>query len=198
MPEFTQEQLDALISEKISEAKKGLFSEEELNKRVTSEVDRRVESGIQKGIETHKKKWEEEYSQRAKLTAEELAQKELEDKLAQLNSKEKEILLKSNKIDAIYKLSEANVPKSHYDNFIGMLVTDNAESTSANIENFINMYKSTRTDIETKIKEQFSTIPAPTKANNGEITKEKFDKMGYAEKIKFKSENPELYKQFIK
>ena len=50
--EFTSEQqtyIDSLIEEKTT----GLFTEDELNRRVTSEVDRRVESGIQKGLETH-------------------------------------------------------------------------------------------------------------------------------------------------
>lgn len=45
--------------------------------RVTSETDRRVESGIQKGLETSKLKWETEYSERAKLSADELAKKNM-------------------------------------------------------------------------------------------------------------------------
>ena len=43
---FTQEQLDALINEKVSEKTKGLYTEDDFNRKLTAEVDRRVETGI--------------------------------------------------------------------------------------------------------------------------------------------------------
>ena len=56
MSEYTQEQVDAIVAEKVADATKGLFDEDTLNAKVTAEVDRRVESGIQKGLETQRKK----------------------------------------------------------------------------------------------------------------------------------------------
>lgn len=199
MPEFTQEQIDQMIADKVAEAKKGLFTEEDLTKRVTSEVDRRVESGIQKGLETQKQKWEKEFADRAKLTAEELAKKDFEEKMTGLTSKEKEIQKRANKIDAKDMLTEASIPKSHYDKFIDMLVTDDPEITKSNVQNFIDVFNATKTEIETKVKSELSKVPAPEqgKGNKG-VTAEDFKKMSYAEKLKFKTEHPEKYKEFMK
>ena len=77
--EYTQEELDKLVADKIAEATKGMYTEDDLQRKVTAEVDRRVESGIQKGLETQKKKWQEEFEKSATMTAEELAKKKLEE-----------------------------------------------------------------------------------------------------------------------
>ena len=198
MAEYTQEQIDQMIADKVAEAKKGLFTEDDLNKKVMSEVDRRVDSGIQKGLETQKQKWEQEFTQRANMTAEELAKKNFEEKEKLVSQKEREILKRANNIDAKDMLSEAQIPKSQYDKVITMLVSDDAEVTKANVQNFINMYNETKTDIETKVKSQFTNVPPPKGGQGGDlVTKADFMKMPYGEKLKFKTSNPELYKQFI-
>lgn len=198
MAELSQEQLDALIAERVAEARKGLFTEEELGKRVTSEVDRRVETGIQKGLETQKQRWEIELTERAKLSAEELAKKEFEERIQSVNKKEKEIQRKANQLDAMGMLAEAQIPKSQYEKFIGILVTDDGETTTSNVQNFINVFTETKTEIETKVKSEYSNIPKPNVgAGNGVITKADFDKMGYADKVKFKQTNPDMYKTFM-
>lgn len=199
MPEFTQEQIDAIVAEKISEAKKGLFTEEDLNKKVVSEVDRRVESGIQKGLETQKQKWEKEFSERAKLSAEDIAKKDFDEKLQTITVKEKEVQKKVNQIEAKSMLTDASIPKSYYDKFIPMLISDDEEVTKANVQSFIDMYVTTKTEIETKIKKELSIIPKPTTGGGDEkTTKDDFKKMGYADKMKFKMTYPELYKEYIK
>lgn len=192
--EYTQEQVEQMIAE----ATLGLFTEEDLQKKVTSEVDRRVESGIQKGLETKKQKWEREYSERAKLTAEELAQKQLEEKMQELSGKEKEISRKANQIEARSILAEANIPKAHYEKFIDLLVNDDAETTTSNVQNFVDVFNSTKDDITNQIKSEYSNVPKPKTGANGTLSKDDFDKMGYGEKIKFKTENPDLYKEFMK
>ena len=192
--EYTQEQVDQMIAE----AKLGLYTEEDLQKKITSEVDRRVESGIQKGLETQKQKWEREYSERAKLTAEELAQKQLEEKMQELSSREKEISKKANRIEAKNILAEANIPKAHYEKFIDLLVNDDVETTMSNVQNFVDVFNSTKDDITNQIKSEYSNVPKPKTGANGTLTKDDFDKMGYGEKIKFKAENPDLYKEFMK
>lgn len=199
MPELTQEQIDALIAEKLTEAKKGLFTEEELSRRVTSEVDRRVESGIQKGLETQRQKWEAEFSERAKLSAEELAKKDFEEKLKSVSTKEAEIKRKANKIEARELFSEANIPKSQYDNFLNVLVSDDEEVTKTNVKNFIDMFNTTKTEIETKVKSEITNVPIP-KVGTGEkaVTKEDFIKMSYSEKLQFKQKSPDIYKEFMK
>lgn len=195
MAEYTQEQLDQMIAD----AKKGLFSEEDLNKKVMSEVDRRVESGIQKGLETQKQKWEQEFTQKANMTAEELAKKNLEEKEKLVSQKERDILRRANNIDAKDMLSDAQIPKSQYEKVIAMLVTDDAETTKANVQNFINVFNETKTEIETRVKTEFSKVPPPKGVPNTDtVTKADFMKMPYGEKLKFKASNPEMYKEFLK
>ena len=72
---------------RVADATKGLFTEDDLNKRVISEVDRRVESGIQKGLETQKQKWEREYKEVAMLSAEDVAKRQYEEQLKTLTQK---------------------------------------------------------------------------------------------------------------
>ncbi len=194
MPEYTQEQIDAMIAE----AKKGLFGEDELTRRVTSEVDRRVETGIQKGLETHKSKWEEEFKRKQTLTAEELASQKMKEMQETLTTKEKEINRKANLTDAKDMLASAGVPKSQYEKVVSMLVNEDSESTKANVQSFIETFTSLKTDLETQIKTEFTKVPPPSQGDNKPITKADFDKMGYAEKIKFKQTNPEQYKEFMK
>ena len=195
--EFTPEQqahIDTLIAEKTT----GLFGEEELKRRVTAETDRRVESGIQKGLETHKKKWEEEYKTQANLTAEELAKKKLDEKMIELTKKEKEILKKSNTLNAKDLLATAEVPKAHYDKFIGLLVSEDETSTNNNVQNFIDTFNATKLELETSIKKQYSNVPPPKIGNgDGVISKEEFIKLPYLEKMKLKTNSPDIYKTLM-
>lgn len=198
MAEYTQEELDAIIAEKIEEAKKGLFTEDDLNKRVTAEIDRRVETGIKKGIETQKEKLEREISERLKMSAEELAKKDFEEKMSTVSEKEKLLAKKENKISAQELLTEASIPKAHYSKFLDILVSDDSESTQSNVANFIDMFNSTKTEIETDIKTKLSKVPHPNTGDGSTVvTKEEFLKMGYVQQLKFKTENPEKFKEFI-
>ena len=191
--------VESIIAQRVADATKGLFTEDDLNKRVISEVDRRVESGIQKGLETQKQKWEREYKEVAMLSAEDVAKRQYEEQLKTLTQKEVEVQKRSNKLEAMDLLASANVPKSHYDKFIGILVSDDADATKLNVENFIEMFNSTKTEIETKLKSEISRVPTPqVQTQTGAITKTEFAKMTYAQVLHLKQTNPELYKEFIK
>ena len=175
------------MQKKIAEAKKGLYTEDDLQKKVTSEVDRRVESGIRKGVETEKEKWEREFTEKANLTAEELAKKQLDEQLTTLTTREREIKKKANLIDAKDMLSTAEIPKAQYEKIITMLVSDDETATKTNVQSFIDMYSTTKVEIETKVKTELSKIPPPNVGGQDNVvTKESFGKMGYAEKLAFK------------
>lgn len=163
--EMTQEQLDELIKQAKEEAKKGLFTEDDVKRKVTAEVDRRVESGIKTGVETQKEKWLREHEEIARMSAEELAQKQIAEKLSALSEKEKEISRKANRSDARDMLSEAQIPKSHYEKFLDLLVSDDTEKTISNVKNFINVFNETKSEIETKVKSEFSTVSKPKNRN---------------------------------
>lgn len=186
-----------MIADAVSTAKKGLYTEEELTRRVTSEVDRRVESGIQKGLETQKTKWEQEFSEKAKLSAEELAKREFDTQLKSITEKEKVIAKRGNLIEAKESLNEAGIPKSYYEKFTEMLVSDDAEVTKTNVQNFVDMFSKTKLELETKIKSELTNVKPPSTGGQQTLTKKDFDALGYAEKIKFKTDNPELYKNFM-
>lgn len=195
--EFTKEQQDH-IDKLIEEKTKGLYDEEELNRRVTAEVDRRVESGIQKGLETHRSKWEQEFKQNAQLTAEELAEKKLQEKLDSITEREKEIQKRSNLIDAKDMLTGADIPKEQYSKFMDLLITDDEEGTKTNVTNFIETFNSTKHEIEAKLKDEMSKIPAPKGGTNSDgISKEDFKSMSYLEKVELKRTNENLYNKLI-
>lgn len=193
--EFNDEQ-QKYIDNLLEETKKGLYTKEDLDREVTREVDRRVESGIQKGIETHRSKWEEEFSKKASMTAEELANEKLNEQMKELEERENEILVRANTLDAKDKLAEAGLSKDHYEKFIGMLVTDDVETTHENVDNFINTFNETKSDLESNIKKQYADV-LPPKGNTGKgsksITKEQFDSMSYLDKLELKNKDEDLY-----
>lgn len=158
--EFTKEQ-EEHIQKLISEATEGLFTQDELDKKVTSEVDRRVESGIQKGLETNKSKWKEEYERKAQLSAEELAKLTVEEKVKAIEEREAEINKRSNRLDARERFSSADIPEEDYINFMDLLISDDVDTTNTNVGNFIESLTKTRDNIEKSVKEKLSKVPAP-------------------------------------
>lgn len=158
--EFTKEQQDH-IDNLVKQSKEGLYTEEDLNSRVTAEVDRRVESGIQKGLETQRAKWEQDYESKAKLSAEEIARMELQEQLDKIAEREVEINKRSNAIDAKDSLTSAGIPKDDYNKFLDLLVSDDQESTNKRVSDFIETFESTKKNIESTIRKELSNVPAP-------------------------------------
>ena len=158
--EFTKEQQDH-IDNLVKQSKEGLYTEEDLNSKVTAEVDRRVESGIQKGLETQRAKWEKDYDRKAKLSAEEIAKLELQDQIDKLSEKEAEINKRSNAIDAKDSLTSAGIPKDDYNKFLDLLVSDDPDVTKKRVEDFIETFESTKKNIESTVRKELSNVPAP-------------------------------------
>ena len=197
--ELTEEQqayVDSLVAERTS----GLFTKEDLEKEVTREVDRRVQSGIQKGIETQKSKWQEEFEKKSKLTAEELAEEQLKSKLGELESRERELALRANTLDAKSMLANAEIPKEHYEKFVGILVDGDEEKTRLNVQNFVDTFNETKTNIEKGLQEKYSIIPSPNSSDKskGGLTKEEFNNMSYMERKELKEKDENLYNKLIK
>jgi len=201
--EFTPEQqavIDSLVAEAEAKAKAGLFTEEDLNKKVTAEVDRRVETGIKKGVETQRSKWEQEYITKANMTAEQRAKEEFDEKFKEIAQREAEIAKRANRLEAQNLFVEAGVKKDDYSKFIDILVSDSVESTTNNVNNFIDTFKNTRSEIEAQLKKELSIIKAPDVNTEGDkgVTKEMFDKMSTQEKIDLKKKAPKLVEGFLK
>lgn len=158
--EFTAEQ-QAHVNSLLAEATKNLYTDEDLNRKVTSEVDRRVESGIQKGLETQRSKWEDDYQAKAKLSAEEVAKLELKEQIDGLAQREADINRRSNLIDAKDLMNSAGIAQSDYSKFMDLLVTDDVEGTTVNVNNFIETFASTKKNIESTVRKELSNVPAP-------------------------------------
>lgn len=196
--EITPE-IQEIIDAQVKEATSGLYTREDLDKEVTREVDRRVESGIQKGLETQKSKWQKEFEEKSKLTAEELAEKQLKEKLGDIESRERELSVRANTLEAKSMLASADIPKEHYEKFVGILVSGDEESTKENVQNFINTFNETRTSIEKSLQEKYSNVPSPKGggSSGGIQTKAEFNKLSFEEKIELKETSPELFKKFM-
>lgn len=197
--ELTQEQIDAKIAEAIATATAGLMTPEDHKKALQQEVDRRVQSGIDKGVETEKSKWLQDYEAQAQLTAEERAKKEVQDRISELEGRESQLAIGTNRLTAKQLLAKAEVPASYYEKLIDKMITADADATTANIKNVIETYQGVRTEIETQLKASMSKVPSPTTdPNPGEMTKEQFMKLPYAQMQTFKKEHPEIAMKFMK
>lgn len=190
--------------------KKDTYTAEEVALIVQRTSDQRVNQALDKKKEEfntileearkeEREKVKSEIEERAKLSAEELAKKEFDEKVKALSEKESSLAKKSNNLTAREMLTGANIPKEKYEALMGMLVTNDEASTKENVENFIKMYSDTKSEIETSIRSELSKVNSPkTSMSDGEITKDKFMKMGYAEKLELKMKNPELFSTFMK
>lgn len=196
--EYTQEQLDALVSDAVNKATQGLLTEDDFNRKVTQEVDRRVETGIQKGLETQKKKWETEFSQKAKMTAEELANQELSGKMSEIEARERELSKRANMLNAKDLLTGASIPTDQYSKFIDVLVNDDEEVTKSNVTNFIDMFNTTKESIANTIRSEYTNVTPPGQGGAKALDKDSFKKMSYGERLELKKSDPDTYNSLIK
>lgn len=188
MAEYTDEQLAALI-------------QSESDKRVTQALETRnkkFQDELAKAIADEREKVRLELEENAKLSAQEKADKELQKKMADLAKRENELSIHTNQIYAREQFANAGISKDVYEKMMSVLVGADADVTKHNVENFIGVFSNTKSQIETDIKKQYSNVKPPASGGSAEVTKDDFMKMGYAEKMKFKESNPELYKAFIK
>lgn len=160
---------------------------EELN--LSDETKAQVERLLQSETD----KIRTEYSQKLKTVNEELSQykpkeksdveKALEDRIAKLEAREKEINAKEQSMTLASKLKEKNLPTelAKYLN-----VGDDMDKTIDEVGAMFGNYFLDGTN-----------RPTNHSTNKG-ITKKEFQKMGYAERAKLYSENPQLYEALSK
>lgn len=185
------------------------YTDEELQKLIQAEADRRVNQALEnkqkkydeelkKALENERELVKQQIADEAKLSAEEKAKKELEKREKELLEREKFLAKENNNLYAKNALTEAGVPKEAFEKLLGMIVNDNEDMTKTNVTNFIEVFNSTKNSIEKTTAEKYAKVPAPQSGEVKTIDKNSFDKMSYAEKLKLKTEQPELFKQFMK
>ena len=186
--EYTDEQISAML-------------QREADKRVTEALQTaklKFEADKEIALQAERERVERETLEKATLSAEELARKQFEEQVKAVTTRETEISKKQNLLTAKELLADAGIPKSKYEKMLGVMISDNSDATVANVNQFIDMFNETKTELETAIRTEFSKVPPPNTGSGGsDITKEKFATMGYAQKLELKQTNPELYKTFI-
>ena len=148
---------------------------------------------VQKLLQSHEDRIRTDYSKRLKDANDELAkykpveksdaEKALEERITALENKEKELASKEKAMTIANKLKEKGIPTelAQY-----LSVGDNVDET---VEKVGALFGNYFLDATAK--------PTNHQTHKG-ITREDFKRMGYAERAKLYSENPELYKALNK
>ena len=123
------------------------------------------------------------------MNEEQKAQYQLEQRIKEIEAKEKEFALKENRYEAQKIMAEKNIPLA----FADFIVAEDAETMMANISLFEKEFRAAvRAEVDKRI-----ASPAP-KANIGMdtvISKEQFCKMTIAQQMEIYKQDPDLYKK---
>lgn len=163
---YTDAEVDEIVSKKFAKWK---AKEEEAVKAAKEEAEKLA-------------KMNTEQKQKYKMEQLEAENEKLKKAAAKLEmSKTATALLKEKNIDATAEMLE-------------FVVTDEAESTQANIDKLVSIINS---QLERAERQRAKGTPPPAFSGDGEkeITKEEFSRMGYKEVKDLKKTNPDLYKK---
>lgn len=181
--EALRAELEAAFAE--AESKEGYYSQSDWDRKVNElsqklHIDKRkTEQQIREQIQRELTMSEEE--------KEKQRQREYDERINALNVRENKLLAKD-------ILSEANLDTDDLETALSFVVSADSDDT----EKRAKQYLSTLTKYETKVKEDMkNNTPSPKTPPTTTVNKEDFNKMTYAEKYKFKTENPEAYKELM-
>ena len=161
------------------------------NKDYQAEFDRRV----QKALGTAKEKWTalmddklSEADKLAKMNKEEKAEYLRQKQEKVLNDREVAVTRRELMAEAKNTLAEKKLP-------VGLAeVLNYADADSCN-KSMAAVEKAFQEAVQAAVEEKLKGGEPPKKAPQDELTKDRFAKMGYADRLKLKTEHPELYKQ---
>ena len=161
-----------------------------------AEFDRRVQKAVNTAVTNAQEKWQaltddklSEAEKLAKMTKEEKAQYMQQKKEKELSEREAAITRKELMVEARNTLAGDGLPQE----LAGILNYTDADACKKSMETVKVTFQKA---VEAAVEEKLKGGKPPKKASEQEgITKEMYSKMGYAERLKLKTENPELYKQ---
>ncbi|WP_194190374.1 DUF4355 domain-containing protein [Clostridium chrysemydis] len=165
-----------------TKAETKVFTQEEMDKIIAKRLAKEKQKAEAEKAEAEKL---------AKMTAEEKAKFEFEKMKADFEADRKEFARQKMTLEVTKQLTEKELPSS----LAEYLVTDDAETTKANIENVSTILNSWLEVVLTKK----VAGKAPTSAGKVEttITKEQFKNMGFIEQQDFAVKYPDLYKKYL-
>lgn len=160
------------------------------------EFNRRVQKAVNIAVDKAQKKWkimtDDQVSEAEKLAA--MTKEEKSEYMRQkhekdLATREANITKRELMAEAKNMLAEKNLPVS----LAEVLNYTDADSCKQSITAVEKAFKEA---VQAAVEEKLKGGKPPKKAPDGSgITKEQYSKMGYAERLKLKTEHPELYKQ---
>lgn len=160
-----------------------------------AEFDRRVQKAVNTALTKAQEKWKaltddklSEAEKLAKMNKEEKAQYMQQKKEKELSDREAAITRKELMAEAKNTLAEKNLPVSLAD-VLNYTDADTCSKSIAAVEKAFNEA------VESAVKERLKGGEPPKLPPENTVTKESYKNMGYAERLKLKTENPELFKQ---
>lgn len=167
------------------------YTETEVREMLQREADRRVSSALKK----QQKAFDEKMAEADKLRNMDEDQRknyEYEQKVKELEEREKEFTLTQNKLEATKVLINRGLPVE----FVDYVVAEDADTMLENINTFDKMFTSAVNDAVSK---KISTpSPKSGSARQTGLTKDDFKNMTVAQQAEIYRSNPELYKEMTK
>ena len=120
-----------------------------------------------------------------------------------IKAREKEFLLKSNRLDAERAFIKAGFSEEDYKDMINDYVSEDAEMTNKRITNVIDLFKKTKEVTTTQVKEDIlkstpkPAVQDPTKVSTT-ITKDEFSKMSAWDRSELYKTNKTLFEELSK
>lgn len=158
-----------------------------------SDWDRKVNELSQK-LHIDKRKTEKQIREeiQRELTLSEAEKEKL--RQAEFEERMRDLSLRENKMLAKDILLKAELDADDLETALGFVVSDDADKTKERAEQYLNTLNKYQSKVQETLKNQTPNPKAPPAST---VTKKDFDKMTYAEKYKFKTENPEAYKEMM-
>lgn len=175
-------------TEQVTENQEKVYTEQEVQAMLQKEGDRRVTAALKK----QQASFENKIAEAEKLRGMDEQQRkdyEYEQKVKQLEQKEREFNLAQNKLEATKVLSNRDLPVE----FVEYIVAEDAETMMDNINVFEKAFKAAVADAVTK--KIASPSPKDSSVKQTGLTREDFSKMSLAQQAELYRTNPVLYKE---
>lgn len=167
-----------------------IYTQEEVDKMLQSEVDRRITSALKKQAKSNEAKIKEA-QKLAQMNESEKYQYELEQREKAIEEKEKALALAENKNEASKILADKGLSLS----LVDFVIAEDAETMNSNIRLLEKAFKdSVKREVEKRLG---SSAPKKNLPPDETITKEQAKKMGIRERQQLLMNNPELYNQLF-
>lgn len=181
------ENKEALLEEKDTEAEGRTYTQEEVEKLLQSEADKRVTAALKKA-ERKQEAAVKEAARLAKMDEEQRYQYELEQREKAIAAKERELALAENKAAAAAVLSNRGLSAE----LVNLVVAEDAEVMNSNISLLEKCFKaSVKAEVEKRLA---STTPKKNLPMDANIDRDSFRKMSLMQQSQLLKEQPELYK----